>query len=81
MLDDQWVTICPVCHLRDTLLVIEATLVSTGERLRFRSPLSGDGFLVPVEDAIKDQSTTDEVVRCEHCQTRFDLSELFLEED
>jgi len=73
--DEQWTTLCPQCGADGELVVVEAVLVGTGERLRFRSLLYADGFSVPVED-IRDCSTEDELVECGSCGARLDLADL-----
>jgi len=69
---------CPHCHSED-IVVIEASLCATGERLRFVSELHADGFEVPVPDSYKDASTEDEVARCGACKREFPLAELLVD--
>jgi NTP pyrophosphatase (non-canonical NTP hydrolase) len=69
----QWKTQCPDCGHSD-LMVIEATLVATGQRLRMHTSLCSDGFEVPTHE--KDASTTDELVSCDNCGGTFELSQL-----
>jgi hypothetical protein len=76
---DQWVTYCPNCHGQGTLRVVEATLTATGEKVCPNTELTGAGFIVDPDDLhddLKDQSTEDEVVQCDICHRKFDLSDL-----
>lgn len=73
----QWRTDCPSCR-HDVLIVESVILSATGERHSPRSVLLEDGFYVNCGDELKDQSTEDEVIRCENCGKGFDLSELTL---
>lgn len=68
---------CPKCGDND-VRVVKATLAATGEILHMNSPLSPDGFEVPVENDIKDQSTEDEKCRCTTCGHEYDLSDVTL---
>jgi predicted RNA-binding Zn-ribbon protein involved in translation (DUF1610 family) len=68
---------CPKCG-SDSIKVVEATLVATGEVLHMNADLYKDGFLVPAPDDLKDQSTEDEKCRCTACGHEFDLSEVTL---
>ena len=70
-------TECPKCK-SDYLYVIGATLCATGEHIELQSPLSADGFEVPIEDDVKDCSTEDETVRCCDCGHEFDLADITL---
>lgn len=68
---------CPHCGSQD-LVVVEATLVATGERLTMCSSLSVDGFSVPAPDDLKDCSTEDEIVLCRQCGKKFPLADVTL---
>lgn len=72
---DSFKTACPACG-EETLIVTQATLATTGERIAVNQPLEADGFLVPVASDVKDASTEDERVLCTACKKEFDLSEL-----
>ena len=73
----QWRTDCPSCG-HDVLIVESVILFATGERHYPRSVLQEDGFDVNCSDELKDQSTEEEVIRCENCGKAFGLSELEL---
>jgi len=55
------------------LIVTEATLMATGQKMTLRSVLHEDGFTFDLPDGIKDGSTTDEKVVCVVCHKTFDL--------
>lgn len=74
---ESFKTECPKCKA-DDVRVIAATLTATGERLEMHSPLSADGFEVPADDDLKDQSTEDERCRCGSCGHEFDLADITL---
>jgi len=67
---------CPKCK-SDDLAVVAATIATTGERLDMNSPLSADGFEVPVSEDVN-ASTEDELVRCNGCGHEFDLADITL---
>jgi NTP pyrophosphatase (non-canonical NTP hydrolase) len=69
----QWNTHCPDCGC-ERLYVVEVVLMATGRRLGMHLPLCADGFEVPTDE--KDASTTDEVVTCDNCGGKFELSQL-----
>jgi DNA-directed RNA polymerase subunit RPC12/RpoP len=73
----QWRTDCPSCG-HDVLIVESVILCATGERHNPRSVLQADGFEVNCGEELKDQSTSDEEIKCEGCGKRFDLSALAL---
>jgi hypothetical protein len=59
---------CPECG--GDLIVVEATLVQTGETIYPNSPLYSDGFVMDellFRDDIEDHSTEGERTRCEDC--------------
>jgi hypothetical protein len=72
---ESFKTACPSCG-SDSLVVVGATLVATGERLDMRAPLSADGFEVPTD--AKDASTEDEKCHCCACGHDFDLAAVTL---
>lgn len=72
---DSFKTACPACG-KEKLIVTEATLAATGERIDVNQPLEADGFLVSVASDVKDASTEDEKVLCTACKKEFDLSDL-----
>ncbi len=75
----QFETRCPDCGDPRKLRVIQVTLVRTGETHTVNELLEPDGFYVNLDDE-KDQSTTDEIVRCSACTKTYPLTELMLEE-
>jgi hypothetical protein len=77
-------TICPYCEEDGCLYVIEVRLVEFPEveEIYMCSPLHKDGFeiinlptYVPQDS---DLSTEMEMVRCENCDAKFDLSEVIV---
>jgi hypothetical protein len=77
----QWDTKCPQCK-EEALIVREAVLCATGERIHPASPLAPDGFDVDPAGKflhLKDMSTEDEKVMCLKCKAEFDLSDLALD--
>lgn len=77
---DDYKTKCPKCD-EAALVVMSATLCSTGKKIYPRAPLCDDGFAfdIPPEANQKDGSTEDEVVNCAACGTVFDLGMLMNE--
>jgi len=75
---NQWVTICPQCKERDTLIVAKVRLLMTGQSFRPMSRLCSSGFVVDPLNMLdlKDQSTSDEEVICVACRTSYFLNDL-----
>lgn len=74
---ESFKTECPKCG-SDNLVVSEATLCATGERIYMHSTLHADGFEVPADEDLKDCSTEDEVVLCKECGHTFPLADITL---
>lgn len=69
-------TTCPHCGSVDRLVVTKVHVIATAQNLAILSPLTRDGFEVPLPPRIKDGSTTDERVHCVECGKTFDLTEV-----
>lgn len=76
----EFICACPHCGGEESLVVHEATLVETGERIQVGAPLCAGGFEFCLPDGVKDGSTADESVRCEDCRTLYPLADLTVAE-
>ena len=76
----QWETKCPICGSEE-LFISRATLVETGKIVFMNSKLLHDGFLIPEYAGVKNYSTEDEVVLCKKCRLRFNLEELYMDDE
>lgn len=79
MIEQQWLTGCPECGAKESLIVTEITISATGERKIINSKLDPDGFGFEYER--KDSSTEDEIVICAHCTRKYYLEDLLIDHE